>query len=84
MGASLDDKAPDFQLAGLDGAQLQLADLHGSPVVLVFWTASCPVGEEEAPDINRAHQPSSFLTAVVSSAISATNCQEIIHRASLR
>ncbi len=46
------DKAPDFQLAGLDGAQLTLADLHGSPAVLVFWTAWCPVCKEEAPHLN--------------------------------
>lgn len=52
IGTSLGDKAPDFQLAGLDGAQLKLADLHGAPAVLVFWTAWCPVCKEEAPHIN--------------------------------
>lgn len=52
IGTAVGEKAPDFQLAGLDGAQLQLADLHGSPAVLVFWTAWCPVCKEEAPHIN--------------------------------
>ena len=49
IGTSLGDDAPDFQLAGLDGAQLKLADLHGQPAVLIFWTAWCPVCKEEAP-----------------------------------
>jgi peroxiredoxin len=52
IGTAVGDRAPDFQLTGLDGAQLNLADLHGSPAVLVFWTAWCPVCKEEAPHIN--------------------------------
>ncbi len=51
-GTSIGDTAPDFQLAGLDGAQVKLADLHGQPAVLIFWTAWCPVCREEAPHFN--------------------------------
>ncbi len=53
IGTALGDTAPDFELAGLDGTQLKLADLHGQPAVLIFWTAWCPVCKEEAPHINR-------------------------------
>jgi len=52
IGTAVGDTAPDFQLAGLDGAQLKLADLHGRPAVLIFWTAWCPTCKEEAPHFN--------------------------------
>jgi peroxiredoxin len=60
IGTAVGDAAPDFQLAGLDGAQLKLADLHGQPAVLIFWTAWCPVCKEEAPHFNQlaaAYEP---------------------------
>ncbi|MCA1605641.1 MAG: peroxiredoxin family protein, partial [Acidobacteria bacterium] len=44
--------APDFQLTKMDGSQVSLADLHGRPAVLIFWTAWCPVCKEEAPLFN--------------------------------
>ena len=53
IGTSVGDIAPDFQLAGLDGAQLKLTDLRGQPAVLIFWTAWCPVCKEEAPHFNQ-------------------------------
>lgn len=52
IGTAVGDTAPDFQLAGLDGTQLKLADLHGQPTVLIFWTAWCPVCKDEAPHFN--------------------------------
>lgn len=51
-GAAVGNAAPDFQLSGLNGSQLKLADLHGQPAVLIFWTAWCPVCKEEAPHLN--------------------------------
>ena len=53
IGTAVGDTAPDFQLAGLDGAQLKLVDLHGQAAVLIFWTAWCPVCKEEAPHFNQ-------------------------------
>jgi len=53
IGTAVGDIAPDFQLAGLDGAQFKLADLHGQPTVLIFWTAWCPICKEEAPHFNQ-------------------------------
>jgi peroxiredoxin len=53
IGTVVGDTAPDFLLTGLDGKQLKLADLHGQPAVLIFWTAWCPVCKEEAPHFNQ-------------------------------
>ncbi|MGI8733724.1 MAG: TlpA family protein disulfide reductase [Pyrinomonadaceae bacterium] len=52
VGTAIGDTAPDFQLASIGGAPISLADLHGQPAVLVFWTAWCPVCREEAPHFN--------------------------------
>jgi peroxiredoxin len=53
VGTAVGETAPDFQLSALDGTQLKLADLHGQPAVLIFWTAWCPVCKEEAPHFNQ-------------------------------
>ncbi len=34
-------KAPDFTLPTMGGAQITLSELEGTPVVLVFWATSC-------------------------------------------
>jgi peroxiredoxin len=52
VGTSIGDIAPDFKLAKMDGSPISLSDLRGQPVVIVFWTAWCPVCKEEAPRIN--------------------------------
>lgn len=51
-GIQVGNPAPDFQLAKVDGGPVSLADMRGKPVVIVFWTAWCPVCKEEAPRIN--------------------------------
>ena len=38
----LDQPAPDFTLADLNGRAVQLASLKGQPAVLAFWTTWCP------------------------------------------
>lgn len=52
VGTSVGDTAPDFSLTKMDGSKVALADLHGKPAVLIFWTAWCPVCKEEAPHFN--------------------------------
>jgi len=52
-GTQIGQVAPDFELKKVGGGKLSLADLHGAPAVLVFWTAWCPSCKEEAPHINR-------------------------------
>jgi peroxiredoxin len=52
-GTTIGKLAPDFKLVQTDGSPVSLADLHGQPAMLVFWTAWCPTCKEEAPHINK-------------------------------
>lgn len=51
--AKVGSLAPEFELAGLDGAKISSGNFAGQPAVLVFWTAWCPSCKEEAPHINK-------------------------------
>src|SRR5215218_2476029 len=51
-GTAVGDTAPDFRLTKMGGSDISLGDLRGRPVVLIFWTAWCPVCKEEAPQFN--------------------------------
>lgn len=55
IGSKVGDKAPDFTLSTLDGGQVRLADLKGSPVVLVFWTTECGACIYQMPFLEEAH-----------------------------
>ncbi len=52
-GTKIGQKAPDFELEKTDGTKISFKDLVGQPAVLVFWTAWCPICQEEAPKINK-------------------------------
>ena len=45
--------APAFSLPETDGGQIDLASYRGRPVLLVFWTSSCPICQQELPMLNR-------------------------------
>jgi methylamine dehydrogenase accessory protein MauD len=45
--------APAFSLPEPDGGQVDLASFAGRPVLLVFWTTSCPICQRELPMLNR-------------------------------
>jgi peroxiredoxin len=42
-------KAPDFTLPTLTGANITLSELEGTPVVLNFWTTTCPYCVQQLP-----------------------------------
>ena len=50
---SLNKPAPAFSLPETDGGQVDLASYSGRPVLLVFWTSSCPICQRELPMLNR-------------------------------
>lgn len=41
--------APDFSLPGTYGGRFDLDSYRGHPVLLVFWTTSCPICQRELP-----------------------------------
>jgi methylamine dehydrogenase accessory protein MauD len=45
--------APGFSLPEPDGGQVDLASYAGRPVLLVFWTTSCPICQRELPMLDR-------------------------------
>ncbi|MFN7994781.1 MAG: TlpA disulfide reductase family protein [Bryobacteraceae bacterium] len=44
--------APDFALQGAYGGRYHLDSFRGKPVLLVFWTTSCPICRHELPIVN--------------------------------
>jgi methylamine dehydrogenase accessory protein MauD len=49
----LSKPAPAFSLPEPDGGQVDLASYAGRPVLLVFWTTSCPICQRELPMLNQ-------------------------------
>ena len=64
---NLPDRAPPFELVGLDGASVRLADFRGRTVVLNFWATWCGPCRLEAPTFAafaRAHPEITVLGVV--------------------
>ena len=52
---TLDEPAPEFTLAALDGSRVSLDDLRGRPVVINFWASWCSECKKEHPLLMKAH-----------------------------
>jgi cytochrome c biogenesis protein CcmG/thiol:disulfide interchange protein DsbE len=50
---SLHQPAPAFSLPETYGGRVDLASYRGRPVLLVFWTTSCPICQHELPLLNQ-------------------------------
>jgi peroxiredoxin len=48
--------APDFRLAGADGATVALSDLRGKTVLVNFWATWCPPCAAETPALEALHR----------------------------
>lgn len=48
--------APDFVMRDASGAELNLSDFEGTPVVLNFWTSWCAYCKKEMPSLEQAYK----------------------------
>ena len=55
-GAAVGDRAADFQLRDLEGNEVSLSSLRGSPILLNFWATWCPPCRLEMPFIQEVYQ----------------------------
>ena len=62
---SVGSTVANFQLRGLNGETVQLADLRGKPVVINFWATWCPPCIEEMPLLEATAQRYSDRLVVV-------------------
>jgi peroxiredoxin len=69
-GPSISDPAPGFSLPNLNGETVQLAALHGSPALILFWRPSCSFCQQMLPELKqweRRRPPESPRLLLVSS-----------------
>jgi peroxiredoxin len=52
-GTLINRRAPDFSLPGVYGGRVDLDSYRGRPVLLVFWTSSCSICQDELPMLSR-------------------------------
>jgi peroxiredoxin len=75
IGLQEGNKAPDFQLKTLDGADVKLSDLRGKKVILNFWATWCPPCKAEIPHMQNFYV-SSDKTKVEILAINLTTSEK--------
>jgi peroxiredoxin len=56
IGLRRGQTAPDFTLSDVNGGQVKLSSLRGKPVMLNFWSVSCPPCRYEMPEIEAVYQ----------------------------
>ena len=52
-GVLFSHSAPEFSLPGVYGGRVDLDSYRGRPVLLVFWTSSCPICQHELPLVSQ-------------------------------
>ena len=56
IGTDIGSMAPDFQLMNIEGQNVALSDLSGSPVILNFWASWCGPCREEMPFLQQIYE----------------------------
>ncbi|MCX8127115.1 MAG: TlpA family protein disulfide reductase, partial [Dehalococcoidia bacterium] len=56
VGLKHSKMAPDFTINDVNGAPVKLSALRGRPVMLNFWSISCPPCRYEMPEIEAVYQ----------------------------
>lgn len=54
--ASINNRAPDFELENLNSERIRLSQLRGKPVILNFWATWCAPCVIEMPIIQRSYE----------------------------
>ena len=72
IGLEIGDRAPNFELATLEGEVVSLSDYQGGPVMINFWATWCPPCRAEMPDMEQLYQD----TAIEILAVNLTQTEE--------
>ena len=75
LGLKPGERAPDFELASLDGGSIRLSDFRGKKVVLNFWATWCPPCREEMPHMQRFYDTAGGGEAFEILAVNATDTE---------
>ncbi len=71
------DRAPAFDLATLDGAQVSLASLAGRPAVIDFWATWCAPCVRQIPVLNALQEARGDAVSVIGIAVDASGAEVV-------
>ncbi len=76
-------KAPEFNLIGLNGKRVSLADMRGRVVFIDFWASWCPPCKKEFPELKKLtteYKGEEFVTLAISEDKRRANVKDFTSR----